>query len=143
MFVHGIIAEDRGGETQVVKVSGLANIGLDDLKEAILALAEASDIKSPIDGDVTGYVVELCLDRARGRLATILVKTGTLKKGDFIVAYSDTSYCYAKVRSMSDEFGNIIDKVPLGFPIQIIGWKDDAIPEAGDKIVQVSTEKLT
>lgn len=140
--IHGIVTEDRGGETQVVKVSGLANIGLNDLKEAILALAETADIKSPIDGDVTGYVIESCLDPTRGRLATILVKTGTLKKGDFILAYSDSSYCYAKVRSMFDEYGNIIDKVPPGFPIQVIGWKSDAIPEAGDAVVQVSTEKV-
>lgn len=140
--VHGIEIEAFGGETQAVLVSGLANIGLNDLKESIIALAEAKDIRAPLDGDMTGYVIESSLDPARGRLATILVKTGTLKKGDYVIAYSDSSYCYAKVRSMFDEFGNVIDKVPPGFPIQIIGWKDNAIPEAGDTVVQVSSEKI-
>lgn len=140
--VHGIITEDAGGDTQMVKISALAGIGLDDLKESIVALAEASEIKSPLDGDATGYVIESCLDQARGRLATILVKTGTLKKGTFIVSHSDASYCYAKIRSMFDEFGNVVDSVPPGFPIQIIGWKDGDLPDAGDEIVQVANESI-
>ena len=130
--------EEDGGETQAIRCSGLTGLGLDDLKEAILALAETMSLKAPVDGDVTATVIESQVDSHRGRLATLLIEKGTLKKGDVFVA-GET--CWAKVRSMFDEWGTVLQKVGPGFPVQVIGWKDETIPDAGDKVHTVASER--
>ncbi|KAI1285702.1 Translation initiation factor IF-2, mitochondrial [Halotydeus destructor] len=138
LMAHGIVLEEDQGETQAVKVSGLTGLGLEELKEAILAQAETLSLKTYIDGDVEAAVVESQLHPHRGRLATLLIRTGTLKRGDVIVA---GDHCWAKVRSMFDEWGNVVQMVGPGLPVQVIGWKDDNIPDAGDKVLQVESEK--
>ena len=141
LYSQGIILEADGGETQSVFISALEGQGLDHLKEAILALAETSNLTSFSDGDVISNVIESQVDPGRGRLATLLIRSGTLKRGDIIVSTNEDSLAWAKVRSMFDEFGQVLESVGPGFPVQVIGWKDNHIPEAGDEIVQVRSEK--
>jgi len=137
LHVHGIICESQGGDTQVISISALKNQGLDDLKEAILALAETLELKAPYDGGVKGSVIESTVDSHRGKLTTILIEKGTLKKGQIILS-GETSL--AKVRAMFDEWGNVLDNVTPGFFAQVIGWKEMSIPEAGSSITQFDTE---
>jgi translation initiation factor IF-2 len=141
LYSEGIVLEEDGGETQSVLVSALEGRGLNNLKESILALAETLDLKSFKDGDVQSNVIESQVDPERGRLATLLVRSGTLKRGDIIVSTNDDSLAWAKIRAMFDEFGQVLESVGPGFPVQVIGWKDNQIPEAGDALLQVSNEK--
>ena len=141
LFSQGIVLEEDGGETQSVFISALEGTGLDNLKESILALAETLDLKSFSDGDVHSNVIESQVDPGRGRLATLLVRSGTLKRGDIIVSTNEESLAWAKVRAMFDEFGQVLESVGPGFPVQVIGWKDNHIPEAGDSLIQVRNEK--
>lgn len=138
LMAQGILLEEDGGDTQSVRISALNGSGLEELKEAILALAETLDLRSYGDGDSQGSVIESCLHPHRGRLATLLMRTGTLRRGDIIVAGTES---WAKIRSMFDEWGNILSSVGPAIPVQIIGWKDESIPHAGDHVVQVSSEK--
>lgn len=141
LFSQGIILEEDGGDTQVVKMSALEGIGISELKEAVIALAETLDLKSATDGDVIANVIESSVHPQRGRLATLLVRSGTLKRGDVIVSTSDQTLSWAKVRAMFNEFGQTLDQVTPGFPAQVIGWKDNLIPDAGDQMVGMESEK--
>ncbi|RWS29951.1 translation initiation factor IF-2-like protein [Leptotrombidium deliense] len=140
LFAQGIILEEDGGDTQAIAINALKGQGLDELKESIIALAEMLQLKAPIDGRVEGTVIESCVHPHRGRLATVLVQSGTLRKGDVIIA-GETNIAFAKVRSMFDERGTVVEKVSPGTPVQVIGWKIDTLPAAGDKVLQVPTEK--
>lgn len=137
LYAQGIILESDGGEVQLVKISALKGEGLQDVKDAIGALAETMNLQAPYDGGVVGSVIEVKVDPHLGKLATILVQKGCLQKGDLLLA-GDMSFC--RVRSIQDEFGKNVDKVPPGFPAQISGWKE-AIPEVGEMVYQFESEK--
>ncbi|XP_054166451.1 translation initiation factor IF-2, mitochondrial-like [Oppia nitens] len=135
---QGIVLEDDGGDIQAIKISALKNIGIEDMKEAILALAETMELKAYFDGSVEAVVLESSVDAKKGKTASILVQNGTLKKGDIIIAGQKS---WAKVRAMYDEWGNVIEKCNPGFPVQVIGWREEDLPDAGDKVWQLPTEK--
>ena len=135
---HGIVLEEDGGDIQSIKLSALKGTGLEELKEAILALAETLEIKSCVDGSVGAVVLESSVDPRKGKSVSILVQRGTLKKGDIIIA---GQHSWAKVRSMFDEWGNVVDKCLPGFPVQVIGWREDELPDAGDIVWQLDSEK--
>lgn len=140
---QGITLEEEGGDVQSVQISALQGEGIHQLKEAILALAETLELKSFVDGNVKGSIIESSIHPHRGRLSTILIEKGTLKRGDLLVCANSINgfVCWGKVRSMFDEYGQLIDQVTPGFPAQIIGWRDNLLPNAGDNVWQLNSEK--
>ncbi|KAK3985624.1 hypothetical protein QBC44DRAFT_334743 [Cladorrhinum sp. PSN332] len=130
---HGLEIEDYGGEVQVVPVSGKTGQGMGDLEENILLLAEMLDIRSETDGMAEGWVLESSI-KPIGRVATVLIKRGTLRRGDYIVA----GRVFTKVRSLRNEAGQEVSEAPPGTAVEVLGWKDP--PEAGDLILQAPDE---
>ncbi|KAK4463324.1 translation initiation factor IF-2, mitochondrial [Cladorrhinum samala] len=133
LAVNGLEIEDHGGDVQVVPVSGKTGQGMDDLEENILLLADMLDIRSETDGMAEGWVLESSI-KPIGRAATVLVKRGTLRQGDFIVAGT----AFTKIRSLRNEAGQEVTEAPPGTAVEVLGWKDP--PEAGDLILQAPTE---
>ncbi len=132
---HGIQSEEWGGENQFVKVSALQKIGLDELLEAILLQAEVLDLKARATGIATGTVVEAHLDKGRGPVATVMVREGMLKTGDFIVAGLRSG----RVRAMADHRGKILKEAGPATPVQVIGL--DGVPDAGDQVDSVMDDR--
>lgn len=125
--------EDFGGDVQVVCVSGKTGQGMDDLEENILALSEMLDHRAELDGPAEGWVLESSLKQI-GKVATVLVKRGTLRPGDIIAA----NLTWAKIRNLRNEAGDEIDEALPGTPVEILGWKE--LPAAGDQIIQAADE---
>ncbi|RIA84033.1 hypothetical protein C1645_785046 [Glomus cerebriforme] len=136
LLANGVELEEYGGETQCVEVSGLTGQGLDQLEEAIVTLAELSDLRAEVDIEAEGAVIESQVEKGKGYVATVLVKRGTLKQGDVIVA--GTTWC--KVRMMTDEKSQIVKNALPGTPVKITGWKE--LPIAGDEVIQATDEEL-
>ncbi|KAI2627572.1 initiation factor 2 [Hypoxylon sp. NC1633] len=130
---EGVEIEDFGGDVQVVCVSGKTGQGMDDLEENILTLSEILDHRAEVDGPAEGWILESSL-KPIGKAATVLVKRGTLRLGDFIAA----DLTWAKIRHLRNEAGVEIDEAPPGTPVEILGWKD--LPGAGDRIIQAPDE---
>ncbi|KAI1495792.1 mitochondrial translation initiation factor 2 [Biscogniauxia marginata] len=130
---YGVEIEDFGGEVQTVCVSGKTGQGMDQLEEAILTLSEILDHRAEVDGPAEGWILESSL-KPIGKVATILVKRGTLRPGDYIVA----GLTWAKIRSLRNEAGVIIKEAPPGTPVEIMGWKD--LPAAGNSVIQAPNE---
>ncbi|KAL2117538.1 hypothetical protein VTJ04DRAFT_7198 [Mycothermus thermophilus] len=130
---HGVEIEDFGGDVQVVCVSGKTGQGMDDLEENILLLAEMLNIRAERDGMVEGWVLESTI-KPVGRVATVLVKRGTLRKGDYLVA----GCVQAKVRALRNEAGVEVQEAPPGTAVEVLGWKEP--PEAGDQVLQAPDE---
>ncbi|WPG98027.1 initiation factor 2 [Acrodontium crateriforme] len=131
---HGIEIEDYGGETQVVPVSGKTGKGMDELEEAIVTLSEILDHRAETDGMVEGWVLE-ATTKDRGRVATVLVRRGTLKQGDVIVA----GKTWARVRTLRNESGQVLSSIGPGMPVEVDGWRDQ--PSAGDEVLEAPTEQ--
>lgn len=136
LICYDVKAEEDGGDVQLVKISALKGTGVEELKEAILALSETLNLQVRIDCNVSGRVIESSMDIARGKICTILVQMGELRKGHYLVA----GYNWAKVRCLYDEHGQLKQTCRPGFPIQVTGWREPEIPAAGDIIVQVASE---
>ncbi|OTA65797.1 initiation factor 2 [Hypoxylon sp. EC38] len=130
---EGVEIEDFGGDIQVVCVSGKTGQGMDDLEENILALSEILDHRAELDGPAEGWILESSL-KPIGKAATVLVKRGTMRPGDYIVA----GLTWAKIRHLRSEAGVDIDEAPPGTPVEILGWKD--LPAAGDQVIQAPDE---
>ncbi|KAF3066423.1 Translation initiation factor IF-2, mitochondrial [Daldinia childiae] len=130
---EGVEIEDFGGDVQVVCVSGKTGQGMEDLEENILLLSEILDHRAEIDGPAEGWVLESSL-KPLGKAATVLVKRGTLRPGDYIAA----GITWAKIRHLRNEAGLEIDEAPPGTPVEILGWKD--LPAAGDQVLQSPDE---
>ncbi|KAK1831201.1 translation initiation factor IF-2, mitochondrial [Podospora conica] len=133
LVAHGVEIEDYGGDVQVVCVSGKTGQGMQDLEENILLLAEMLDIRSETDGMAEGWVLESTI-KPIGRVATVLVKRGTLRPGDAIVAGSVAT----RIRTLLNEAGQEVDEAPPGTAVEILGWKDP--PAAGDQVLQAPSE---
>ncbi|KAI1101154.1 initiation factor 2 [Jackrogersella minutella] len=130
---EGVEIEDFGGDVQVVCVSGKTGQGMDDLEENILTLSEILDHRAERDGPAEGWVLESSL-KSIGKAATVLVKRGTLRPGDYIAA----GLTWAKIRHLRSEAGVDIVEAPPGTPVEILGWKD--LPAAGDQVIQAPDE---
>ncbi|KAK6363087.1 hypothetical protein TWF730_000532 [Orbilia blumenaviensis] len=130
---YDIQIEDVGGDTQVVCVSGKTGLGMEDLEEAVLLQADDIDMRADKVGRMEGWVVETST-KAKGRVATVLVRRGTLRKGDVIVAGTT----WARVRNMITDTGAELEEAPPGTPVEVDGWRDQ--PDAGDEILQAVTE---
>ncbi|KAI1371632.1 initiation factor 2 [Hypoxylon crocopeplum] len=130
---EGVELEDFGGDVQAVCVSGKTGQGMDDLEENILTLSEVLDHRAEVDGPAEGWILESSL-KPIGKAATVLVKRGTLRPGDYIAA----DLTWAKIRHLRNEAGVDIDEAPPGTPVEILGWKD--LPGAGDQVIQAPDE---
>ncbi len=130
-----VIPEEWGGDTQFVKVSAHTGEGIDQLLEAVLLQAELMELTAAVDVPARGVIVESRLDKGRGVTATALVQSGTLKKGDFLLAGESAG----KVRAMVDENGKPIDSAGPSIPVEILGL--DVAPNAGDEFLVVADER--
>ncbi|MGM0689977.1 MAG: translation initiation factor IF-2 [Pseudomonadota bacterium] len=130
-----VISEEWGGDTQFVHVSAHTGEGIDQLLEAILLQAELQELKAPVEGHAIGTVVESSLEKGRGPVATILVQSGTLKKGDTVVVGKE----YGRVRALLDENGKQVKSAGPSIPVVVLGLS--GTPEAGDELVVLDDEK--
>jgi translation initiation factor IF-2 len=130
---NGVEIEDYGGDVQTVLVSGRTGQGMQDLEESILSLSEVLDLRAESDGMAEGWVLESSV-KSIGRAATVLIKRGTLRRGDYIVA----GKVFAKIRVMLSEGGVEVEEAPPGTPVEILGWRD--LPDAGDQVLQAPDE---
>ncbi|MCI1822166.1 MAG: translation initiation factor IF-2 [Megasphaera sp.] len=131
---YGLVGEEWGGDTIMVPVSAHKKIGLDELLENILVLAEVLDLKANPNRPAQGVVIEAKLDKGRGSMASVLIQKGTLHVGDTVIVGT----CYGNVRAMTNERGERMKKAEPSIPVEILGLND--VPEAGD-ILNVVDEK--
>ena len=132
---HEVIPDDWGGNVQFVDVSAKQGINIDALLEAVLLEAEVLELTAPVDAPAKGIIVEARLDKGRGAVATLLVQSGTLRKGDMLLAGT----AFGKVRAMMDENGKLIDEAGPSIPVEILGLSD--VPNAGEDAMVLADEK--
>lgn len=132
---YGIIPEEWGGENMFVNVSAKAGTGVDDLLQAILLQAEVLELSAVRSGMASGVVIESFLDKGRGPVATILVREGTLNKGDIVLC----GFEYGRVRAMRNELGQEVTEAGPSIPVEILGLS--GVPAAGDEATVVRDEK--
>ncbi len=130
-----VVAEEYGGDVQVVGVSSVTGQGVDELLDAILLQAEVLELKAPVDVPARGQVVESSLEKGRGPVATVLVRAGTLRQGDVVL----TGPHFGRVRAMFDEAGKPVKEAGPSIPVQVLGLS--GVPDAGDDIVVVADER--
>lgn len=131
---HEVIPEAFGGQVPVAKVSALTGEGIPALLELILLQAEVMELKADPRGKVEGVVIEAKLDKGRGPVATVLVKEGTLKRGDALVVGST----YGRIRQMLDYRGEVLNEAGPSTPVEVLGLND--VPLAGD-VVEVGEDE--
>lgn len=132
---YGLVGEDWGGDTIIKEISAKKNIGIDDLLDNVLLLAEMKELKANPNREARGVVIESAMDKKVGAKATLLVKNGTLHVGDFLVV--GNTFC--KVRRMTNEFNKAVNNAGPSTPVSITGFS--AVPEAGDQFKAFPTEK--
>ncbi len=132
---YNVISEDWGGDVQFAYVSAKTGEGVDDLLEKILLQAEVLELQAPIEGPARGVVIEARLDKGRGPVATVLVQSGMLSKGDILLCGSQ----YGRVRQLLDETGKPVDSAGPSIPVAVLGL--DGVPTAGDEATVVSDER--
>jgi translation initiation factor IF-2 len=131
-----LVPDDWDGDTIVVPISAKRRIGIEDLLEAILLIADNMDIRANPKGKVIGTVIEAERDRAKGVLATLLIQNGTLKVGDVVVA----GMAHGRLRAMFDHRGRKLHKAGPSDPVSVMGLND--VPQAGDVFRVVDSEKV-
>ncbi len=134
LLQYDVQVEAMGGQTPAVFVSALKKTGLDELTDTITALAEILELKANADRDADGVVIESKLDKGRGPVATVLVKRGTLKRGDIVVAGAQ----WGRVKALNNERGQLVDVALPATPVEVLGL--DGAPDPGDQIVVVDSE---
>ena len=130
-----VVPEEWGGDTIFVPVSAKTGDGIDKLLESILLQAEVLELKAAKDAPARGVVIEARLDRGRGPVATVLVQSGTLKRGDVLLAGA----VFGRVRAMLDENGKNIDQAGPSIPVEIQGLSD--VPVAGSEVMVLGDER--
>ena len=135
LVAEEVVPEEWGGDVQFVKVSAKTGDGVDDLLDAILLQSEMLELAAPIEGHAKGIVIESRLDKGRGPVATVLIQSGTLKKGD-------TALCgmeYGRVKAMRDASGKQVDSAGPSIPVEILGLS--SVPIAGDDMITVDNDR--
>jgi len=132
---QGVIPEEFGGETPFVPVSAKTGEGVDALLERVLLQAEVQELKAAIGVPAKGVVIEARLDKGRGPVATVLVQSGTLERGDVVLAGA----VHGRVRAMLDESGKSIQSAGPSIPVEIQGLSD--VPHAGEEMVVIADER--
>jgi translation initiation factor IF-2 len=136
LLAEDVVAEDFGGDTQMVELSAKTGAGVDNLLDSILLQAEVLELKAVPTGRATGVVIESSLDKGRGPVATVLVQQGELRKGDYLVC----GVQYGRVRALFDETGSQVEGAGPSIPVQVLGLS--GVPDAGDDFVVVEDERL-
>src|SRR5262245_16703900 len=132
---NNVLPEDWGGDTMFVHVSARTGDGVDLLLDAILLQADVLELKAARDGLAAGVVIESSMEKGRGAVATVLVKRGTLKSGDPIIAGQE----FGRVRAMFDENGQAVEEAGPSLPVVVLGLS--GAPNAGDEILVVESER--
>ncbi|HTR57824.1 MAG TPA: translation initiation factor IF-2 [Casimicrobiaceae bacterium] len=135
LVAEGVLPEEYGGEAQFVEVSAKTGKGIDNLLEAILLRAEVLELKAPKEALAKGIVIESRLDKGKGPLATVLVQSGTLKRGDVVLAGA----VFGRVRAMTDETGKSVQGAGPAIPAEIQGLSD--VPLAGEEVIVLGDER--
>lgn len=135
LVAEEVVPEAWGGDVQFVPVSAKTGQGVDDLLDAILLQSEILELGAPTEGPVKGVVVESRLDKGRGPVATVLVQSGTLRKGDIALCGME----YGKVRALVNELGQMVDEAGPSMPVEVLGLS--GVPVAGDDMITVETER--
>ena len=132
---HEVVPEDWGGEVMFREVSAKTGQGIDELLEAVLLQAEVLELHAPKNTPAKGMVIEGRLDKGRGPVATVLVQSGTLRRGDMLLAGSS----FGRVRAMLDESGNDVKEAGPSIPVEILGLSD--VPMAGEEVIVLNDER--
>ena len=135
LVAEQVVPEDFGGDSPFVGVSAKTGQGIDTLLEQVLLQAEVLELRAPKDAMAKGIVIEAQLDKGRGPVATVLVQSGTLKRGDVVLAGSS----FGRVRAMLDEDGKAITEAGPSIPVEIQGLTD--VPQAGDEFMVLGDER--
>ncbi|MFJ2991636.1 translation initiation factor IF-2 [Pandoraea sp. NPDC087047] len=135
LVAEGVVPEEYGGESPFVPVSAKTGTGIDDLLENVLLQAEVLELKAPVEAPAKGIVIEAKLDKGKGPVATILVQSGTLKRGDMVLA----GQAYGRVRAMLDETGKSAKEAGPSIPVEIQGLSE--VPGAGEEVLVVQDER--
>ncbi|WP_137719950.1 translation initiation factor IF-2 [Methylobacillus flagellatus] len=135
LVAQEVVPEDFGGETMFVEVSAKTGQGIDALLEAVLLQAEVLELTAAKNTPAKGLVIEGRLDKGRGPVTTVLVQSGTLKRGDMLLAGT----AYGRVRAMLDEAGNEVKEAGPSIPVEILGLSD--VPNAGDEVIVLNDER--
>jgi len=135
LVAQEVVPEDFGGEVMFREVSAKTGQGIDELLEAVLLQAEILELQAPKNTPAKGLVIEGRLDKGRGPVTTVLIQSGTLKRGDMILAGST----FGKVRAMLDELGNDIKEAGPSIPVEILGLSD--VPSAGEDVIVLNDER--
>ncbi|KAB8214814.1 hypothetical protein BDV33DRAFT_181981 [Aspergillus novoparasiticus] len=134
LSIHGVHVEDYGGDVQAIGVSGKTGQGMLELEEAIVTLSEVLDHRAEVDGKAEGWVIE-GTTKSYGRVATVLIRRGTLRPGDIIVAGTT----WARVRTLRNEAGVAITEATPGMPVEVDGWREQ--PSAGTELLEAVDEQ--
>ncbi|KTD22690.1 translation initiation factor 2 (GTPase) [Legionella lansingensis] len=132
---YEVIPEAWGGDTMFVQISAKTGLGIDELLDAVLLQSEVLELKATTDGAAKGVVIESRLDKGRGPVATVLVQSGTLQRGDILLA----GLQYGRVRALVSDSGNQVDSAGPSIPVEVLGLS--AVPHAGDEAIVVPDEK--
>jgi translation initiation factor IF-2 len=135
LVAQEVVPEDYGGESPFVAVSAKTGQGIDDLLENVLLQAEVLELSSAVDAPAKGIVIEARLDKGKGPVATILVQSGTLQRGDVLLAGS----AYGRVRAMLDEAGKPVQQAGPSIPVEVQGLSE--VPSAGEEAVSIADER--
>ncbi|CAN8140564.1 translation initiation factor IF-2 [uncultured Thiomicrorhabdus sp.] len=130
-----VVPEEWGGDVQFIPVSAKTGMGIDELLDAISLQAEILELEAPTEGHAKGVVIESRLDKGRGPVATVLVQSGTLRKGDIALCGME----YGRVRALVSDTGETIDEAGPSIPVEILGMS--GVPVAGDEMITVETER--
>jgi len=135
LVAEGVVPEEYGGDSPFCPVSAKAGTGIDSLLENVLLQAEILELKAPIDAPAKGIIIEARLDKGRGPVATMLVQSGTLRRGDMVLAGA----AFGKIRAMLDENGKPINSAGPSIPVEILGLSE--VPAAGDEVMGMADER--
>ncbi|MDR2239566.1 MAG: translation initiation factor IF-2 [Zoogloeaceae bacterium] len=135
LIAEGVVPEEYGGDSPFVPVSAKTGQGIDDLLEHVLLQAEVLELKAPRDAHGKGLIIESRLDKGKGPVATVLVQSGTFKRGDIVLAGA----AYGRMRAMLDENGNPVESAGPSIPVEIQGLAD--VPMAGDEAIVLADER--
>ncbi|MGB5082207.1 MAG: translation initiation factor IF-2 [Burkholderiales bacterium] len=135
LVAQSVVPEEYGGDSPFVSVSAKTGTGIDELLEQVLLQAEVLELKAPVDSPAKGIVIEARLDKGRGPVATVLVQSGTLRRGDVVLAGS----VFGRVRAMLDETGGAVSEAGPSIPVEIQGLSD--VPSAGEDVMVLGDER--
>src|SRR6266436_2001915 len=135
LVAQAVVPEEYGGDSPFVSVSAKTGKGIDELIEQVLLQAEVLELKAPADAPAKGIVIEARLDKGRGPVATVLVQSGTLRRGDIVLAGS----AFGRVRAMLDESGGAVQEAGPSIPVEIQGLSD--VPQAGEDVMALGDER--